>query len=178
MAHQGTDTDLNNPYLDEDEEKTPEEKKREATGIGAGALAGGAAGAAIGTAVPGVGNVVGAVVGGLVGGATGALAGKAIADSIDPEKEDRYWRDNYATRSYARGGSYDDYGPAYKYGWETRGAYGPDARFDQVERDLERDWPNRRGSSKLSWDRARHASRDAWDRIERALPGDADRDGK
>jgi hypothetical protein len=35
-----------------------------------------------------------------------------------------------------------------------------------------------RGTSKLSWNKAKKASRDAWDRIERALPGDSDRDGK
>jgi hypothetical protein len=149
-----------------------------AVGAGAGALAGGAAGAAIGTAVPGVGNVVGAVVGGLVGGAVGALSGKAIADSIDPKQEDEYWRQNYSSRPYAADTSYDDLGPAYRYGWETRGRYDGSRRFDDVEADLGRGWETSRGTSRLGWERAKHASRDAWDRIERALPGDADRDGK
>ncbi len=30
----------------------------------------------------------------------------------------------------------------------------------------------------MGWDKAKQASRDAWDRIERALPGDFDKDGK
>ena len=34
----------------------------------------------------------------------------------------------------------------------------------------------------LEWEQARHATRDAWqrlsDRVERAVPGDSDRDGK
>ena len=149
-----------------------------AVGVGAGALAGGAAGAAIGTVVPGVGNAIGAVVGGIVGGVTGALAGKAIADQIDPTVEEEYWRGNYHTRPYVGDTAYEDLEPAYRYGWETRGRYGADTRFDQVENDLSRNWDTSRGKSRLSWDRARQASRDAWDRIERSLPGDADRDGK
>jgi hypothetical protein len=148
-------------------------------GVGAGALAGGAAGAAIGTAVPGVGNVIGAVVGGVVGAATGAAAGKAISDAIDPRVEDEYWRSNYSKRPYASDTDYEDLGPAYRYGWESRARYGQDQRrFDEVEPELGRGWDTARGRSRLTWDRAREASRDAWDRIERALPGDADRDGK
>jgi hypothetical protein len=53
--------------------------------------------------------------------------------------------------------------------------------FDQSESDLKRDWARNKGSSSLTWDRARHASRDSWQRtsdaIERAVPGDSDRDG-
>ena len=39
-----------------------------------------------------------------------------------------------------------------------------------------------RGRSSLTWERAKHATRDAWNRVsdsvERAIPGDSDRDGK
>jgi hypothetical protein len=35
-----------------------------------------------------------------------------------------------------------------------------------------------RGASRLSWDQAKHASRAAWHRVERAIPGDLDRDGR
>ena len=157
---------------------TDQQKKKEAVGVGAGALAGAAAGAAVGTVVPGVGNVAGAVVGGVVGATVGAFTGKAIADSIDPKVEDQYWRDNYSTRPYASDTSYDELGPAYQYGWETRGKYDRDRRFEDVETELSSGWDRSRGQSRLGWDRAKHATRDAWDRIERALPGDADRDGK
>jgi hypothetical protein len=34
-----------------------------------------------------------------------------------------------------------------------------------------------KGKSRLGWDRAKEATRDAWNRIERAIPGDSDRDG-
>jgi phage tail tape-measure protein len=151
---------------------------KEATGAVSGALAGGAAGAAAGTAIPGVGNAVGAVIGAVVGGAAGAVAGQQIARHIDPKVEDEYWRANHGTQPYASGSSYDEYQPAYRYGWESRGRHPVDRRFNDVERDLEQGWSSARGNSSLTWDRAKHASRQAWDRVERALPGDADRDGR
>ncbi len=155
-----------------------DEDTKSAIGTGAGGLAGAAAGAALGTVVPGVGNVVGAVIGGAIGLVGGAAAGHAIAEHIDPKQEDDYWRNNYSSRPYAQNANYDDYGPAYRYGWETRGRYPVGQQFDEVEPHLRQDWDRSKGSSKLSWDNAKQASRDAWDRIERALPGDADKDGK
>ena len=147
------------------------------TGVGA-VLGGAAAGAAAGTVAGPVGTVLGAAAGAIVGG----LAGKGIAEKIDPTREDAYWRDNYSDRPYVDAGSnYDDYGPAYGYGVESYSRY-PGRRFDEVESDLSRDWSTARGASNLSWDRAKHATRDAWDRVsdtvERAVPGDSDRDGK
>jgi len=157
---------------------TTNENSRSTLGTGAGALAGAAAGAALGTVIPGVGNVVGAVIGGAVGLAGGAAAGKAIADSIDPKVEDDYWRKNHSNSSYASGSTYDEYGPAYRYGWETRAKHPIDQSFSDVESDLGKDWDRSRGHSKLGWDRAKHATQAAWDRVERAIPGDSDGDGK
>lgn len=135
------------------------------TGVGA-AVGGMAAGAAAGTVAAGpVGTVVGAAVGAIAGG----LAGKAVAEHFDPTREDAYWRDNYSRESYYQNGmTYDDYQPAYRLGWESRGRYAG-KRFDEVERDLARDWDTNRGKSKLSWDHGKHATRAAWDRIERAV---------
>jgi phage tail tape-measure protein len=153
-------------------------EKDKAVGTAGGAVAGAAAGAALGTLIPGVGNVVGAVIGGAVGVATGAAAGNLIASKINPEAEDKYWEQNYSTRPYASQSSYDEYQPAYKYGWETRGQYSVDKKFSDVETDLGSKWETSKGKSSLGWDKAKHASRDAWDRIERTLPGDFDKDGK
>src|SRR6187399_496629 len=100
-------------------------------GTAAGAVAGGiATGAAVGT-------VAGPVVGG--------LAGKGIAEQIDPTVEDAYWRDNYSSRPYVSGGSYDDYGPAYSYGVNSYSKYAG-RKFDEVESDLSRDWNSVRGN--------------------------------
>lgn len=147
------------------------------TGVGA-ALGGLVAGAATGTVAGPVGTLVGAAIGAVAGG----LAGKGVAESIDPTREDAYWRENFAKRPYVQSGaSYEDYGPAYSYGVA---AYGQHAghRFDDVEPELARNWNATRGKSSLEWSSARHAASDAWQRlsdsVERATPGDSDRDGK
>jgi hypothetical protein len=149
-------------------------------GTGVGAVAGGlAAGAATGAAA----GPIGALVGGAIGAVAGGLAGKGIADMVDPTMEDDYWRGNWANRSYIDGGyTYDqDYAPAYRYGWESYPRHAG-RRFDEVEAELEADWNAARGESRLDWDRARHATRDSWERVgerlERAMPGDSDRDGR
>ena len=104
-------------------------------GVGMGAGAAGVAGAAIGSAVGPVGTIVGAVVGAVVGG----LAGKDMAEAVDPTIEDAYWRDNHATRPYATGTSYEEFEPAYRYGWESRAKHAGRS-FDEVETDLSTDW--------------------------------------
>jgi hypothetical protein len=123
------------------------EKGAHPVGTGVGAAAGGAA----------VGAVIGAVAGG--------LAGKGVAEHYDPTVETAYWREHYTTRPYyEKGHAFDDYEPAYRYGWESRARFA-DRSFDDVETDLGRDWDKVRGHSEMSWARARLASRDAWDRL-------------
>ncbi|WP_284615373.1 hypothetical protein [Aquabacterium humicola] len=147
------------------------------TGIGA-AVGGMATGAAIGTTAGPVGTAIGAAAGAIVGG----LAGKAIAEQVDPTLEDGYWRDNYSKRPYVdQGAPYDDYAPAYRHGVDAYTRY-PGERFEDIEPRLASEWDTVRGSSTLTWERAKQATRDAWQRlsdgIERAMPGDSDRDGK
>jgi len=137
-------------------------------GAGLGAAAAGAAAGAAGGAVAGpVGMAVGAVIGGVAGG----LAGKGIAESIDPTTEDSYWRENHASRPYANANqSYDDYGPAYRYGWESRTKHAG-KNYNEVESDLERGWDTAKAKSSLTWEHAKHATRDAWDRVENTVSG-------
>ncbi|HZZ42581.1 MAG TPA: hypothetical protein VFE58_06565 [Tepidisphaeraceae bacterium] len=134
-------------------------------GTGIGAAGAGVAGVAIGTAVGGpVGSVVGGAIGAVVGAVAGGLAGKGVAEAIDPTTEDAYWRDNYSSRAYVRSGArYDEYQPAYRYGWESRKAH-MDKSFDQAEPTLAQSWSAKRGSSMMSWDQARPACQDAWNR--------------
>ena len=153
-------------------------------GTAAGAVVGGvggavAGGAAAGAAAGGMTGPVGAAVGAAVGAVVGAVAGRAAAN---PEAEDTYWRDNYSSRPYVTSGSsYDDYGPAYRYGVDTYSRY-PDRSFDEVEPELRQGWGSSRGRSSLEWENAKHASRDAWQRlsdsVERAVPGDSVHDGR
>jgi len=130
------------------------------TGVGA-ALGGAAAGAATGTVAGPVGTLIGAAVGAVVGG----LAGKGVAESIDPTREDAYWRENYESRPYVdAGSSYQDYGPAYGYG-VTAFTRDPHREWDDVEAELSHGWENSRGKSSLGWARAKDATRDAWQRL-------------
>ena len=142
------------------------------TGVGAtgGALAGAAAGAVAGPVGAAVGLVAGAVVGG--------LAGKGVAEKIDPTVEDNYWKGNYSKQKYVEpNSSYDSYRPAYRTGYEGYTRY-PGKRFEDVESDLQRDYERSKGNSSLAWEKAKYATRDAWNRVEKALPGDADGDGR
>jgi Glycine zipper len=144
-------------------------------GSGVGAAAGAATGAAIGTAV---GGPAGTLVGAAVGAVAGGLVGHGIAEGVNPTEEEAYWRENWRTRPYAdTSRSYEDYRPAYQYGWESRARYG-NRRWEDAESDLERGWENAKGESRQTWNEAKHATRDAWHRVESRLPGDADRDGR
>lgn len=142
---------------------------------GLGAAAGGmAAGAAIGTVAGPIGTIAGATAGAIIGG----VAGNALGQAIDPKVEDAYWQKAYAKESYYQAGlTYDDYAPAYRTGYQGRAQYAG-RKFNDVERDLEARYNREKGSSKLGWENAKRATRAAWDRIERAMPGDFDRDGK
>ena len=143
-------------------------------GVGVGATGGGAAGAAIGSVAGPVGTAVGAAVGAVAGG----LAGKGAAEAVNPTHEDEFWKTNYSSRPYVtKGASYDTYRPAYQYGWESYSRY-HGRRFDEVENDLRRDWEKSPAGRNQTWDNAKAAVKDAWHRVERALPGDADRDGR
>ena len=148
-------------------------------GTGVGAAAGGlAAGAAAGTVAGPVGTLVGAAIGAVAGG----LAGKGVAEMIDPTAEDLYWQDNYRSRPYYTDDySYDDYGPAYRYGVDSYSRYN-NRNWDAAEADLATGWEQAKGKSRLGWENAKHAARDAWNRVsdtvERAIPGDSDHDGK
>ena len=150
---------------------------------GAGAVVGGAAGgiaggAAAGALAGGVTGPAGAAVGAVVGAVAGAVIGRSTAD---PVVEDTYWRENFSSRPYTGGSTYDEYQPAYRYGLDSYSKY-PNRAFDDIEPELSRDWGGARGRSSLEWDKAKHATRDAWQRlsnaVERAIPGDSDKDGR
>jgi hypothetical protein len=174
MTKRLDDTNQRNDGRDANPDPITGEPGSHPVGTGLGAASGGlAAGAAMGAVAGPVGAAVGAVVGGIAGG----LAGKGVAESIDPTAEEAYWRKNYGSRPYAKDASFDDYQPAYQYGWEARGRANKQS-WGQSERDLGAGWDKARGKSKLDWEKAKHAARDAWDRVERALPGDADGDGR
>ena len=136
-------------------------------GAGAGALSAGAAGAAIGGAVGGpIGAPVGAVIGAIVGGVGGGLAGKGIAEAINPTEEDAHWQANFRHAPYFQNDyEFSDYAPAYKVGYEGyRQSAMSGRRYADMETDMQRDFEQTKGTSRLDWEKAKAATRDAWDR--------------
>jgi phage tail tape-measure protein len=131
--------------------------------VGLGSTAGAVGGAAVGSVAGPLGAGVGAVVGGLAGGLAGIAAGEAAT-----REEDDYWRGSFASRPYAAGSSYEEFRPAYRYGWESR-ARDPERSFEEAESELRRGWEEGEGHD-LAWERAKQAIRDAWHRVPRREP--------
>ena len=99
-----------------------------------GALAGGAAGA-------GIGAVVGGPVGAAVGGAIGATAGAATGAAVDYDTVEPEFQEHYRSSSSAKTRTWEQAGPAYRYGWEH--ASRPDLRgrsYTEVQADLKKNW--------------------------------------
>lgn len=96
------------------------------------------------------------------------------------DASDKYYRDQYKSAVYYKP-EYDydnDYRPAYRFGTQARSAQ-PDREWDEsLESQLGNRWDNTRATSRMSWNEAKHAVKDAWHNVERAIPGDADRDGR
>jgi hypothetical protein len=95
-------------------------------------------------------------------------------------KTDETFREKYNSASYAdKAYEYDrDYKPAYRYGTMSRHRYSDRTWDSNLENDLARDWERTKGASRLTWEKAKDATKDAWHGVERALPGDADKDGR
>lgn len=176
MNHQN----MNNP-------KTPADANRDPItgtpgahpiGTGLGAIGGGAAaGAAAGAAGGAIGGPVlaaaGAVAGAVVGAVAGGLGGKVAAEAINPTIETKFWRESHASGPYGHTTyGYEEYAPAYRYGWESFGRRGTKGEtFDSIEADLGRGWDGAKEGSRLAWDQARDASRSAWNRVQLASRG-------
>ena len=121
----------------------------------------------------------GTMTAGSIGTGTAAtgLAGGTPSTITGWTHEDSYWRNNYSSRPYASGRTYDDLSPAYRYGYDSANQY-RGRSWNEVETDLERGWDRAKGASRSTWQDIKDAVRDAWHRVERAAPGDADRDGR
>ena len=140
---------------------TPRAGVGQTMGRAKGAAIGGAIGRAIGV---GADVVVGAVAGGIAAGKN--AVGKSAGEPVNPAAEHEFWRNEYQNRPYfTHGASYEQYGPAFQYGWESYASH-EGKTFMDVEPQLGRDWESRRGQSKLSWEHAKGAAYDAWQRVE------------
>ncbi len=98
---------------------------------------------------------------------------------LNRDQYDNHFRNNYRSAAYHNPErSWDDYSPAYEYGYASKTGAHRDRDFNEVENDLERGWDKTKANSRLAWSEAKEAVRDGWHVIERGLPGDADGDGR
>ncbi|TFW35365.1 YsnF/AvaK domain-containing protein [Massilia horti] len=73
-----------------------------------------------------------------------------------------HWNSNYAPA----GGSYDEYAPAYRYGYEmARNDKYKGLSWNQVENELRHNWEARNAGGPSTWDRFKDAIRLGWDRV-------------
>jgi len=89
-----------------------------------------------------------------------------VIDELAWLAEERWWRENYQDRPYVtRDRSFDDYRPAYRYGFESATNYhGRD--FNEVEPQLRAGWDRwEHRPRKSNWDEVREMVRDAWDHM-------------
>ena len=56
-----------------------------------------------------------------------------MADNRTWDQEDKWWEQNFSSRPYAAGRTYDDFRPAYRYGFESGTApHGPELERRRV----------------------------------------------
>ena len=130
-------------------------------GTGVGAAGGAVTGAAAGAVAGPLGAAAGAVIGAVIGG----LAGKGAAELINPTDEEAYWREVFQQEPYfTPGHTYEDYGPAYRAGWEARVA-GTD--WDSARAEWAKKWDREHARGGLKWEKAQPAVKAAWERANR-----------
>ena len=76
-----------------------------------------------------------------------------------------HWRTSFPACPYVGiGMNYEEWEPAFRYGWETASRIRADGEsFDELASVLEQHWLLARGESSLEWDEAEPAVRDAWE---------------
>ena len=109
-------------------------------------------------------------------------SGAPVTSTSSTWSDDEEFRTHYRDYLSSSGGTYQDYEPAYRYGNDI----GRDQRYrgrvvgGHRIRCARRDWESRNPND--GWERFKAAVRRGWERttdaVERAIPGDADRDGR
>ena len=94
---------------------------------------------------------------------TETVQGTVLHTDVDVQQLDREFRSNYQTAHANRGGNYDQYAPAYRFGYELAN----DRRYansdwNAVEADARRSWSSQNGGR---WDDFKEAVKYGWDRV-------------
>lgn len=114
-------------------------------------------------------------------GADTTTSGMGVTSTSSTWSDDEDFRSHYSDYLSSSGGTYEDFEPSYRYGSDL----GTNARYrgrgwSEIESDARRDWESRNPND--GWERFKAAIRRGWERtsnaVERAIPGDSDRDGR
>ena len=114
-------------------------------------------------------------------GADTTTSGMGVTSTSSSWSDDEEFRTHYSDYLSSSGGTYEDYEPAYRYGSDL----GRNDRYrgrgwSEIESDARRDWESRNPND--GWERFKAAVRRGWEKtsnaVERAIPGDSDRDGR
>jgi uncharacterized protein YcfJ len=148
-----------------------------------GNVVGGIPGATVGAAIGAAGGPIGIVIGAAIGGLLGGAAGDSVAEMLNPSEVDTYWEKEYRNHSFGKGKNYSDVRDPIHFGTRERLRYGVEADdWEDVESDLRVKWEKTKNYAGRRWEDVRDATRAGYvkasDEIERAIPGDADRDGR
>jgi hypothetical protein len=109
---------------------------------------------------------LGTVAGAAIGGMLGAKVGDEAAEMINPTTYNDAFKIAYQQKPYySTGRTWEDYSPAYQYGYDTYGSY-RGSRFDEAEGRLAQGWDHAKSRSRLTWSEAREAVRNGWNSIE------------
>lgn len=105
-----------------------------------------------------------------------------ISASTKPQAGSQYdsdhWQKQFSKEPYFESGrKFEDYEPAYKLGADARQKH-DGKRFEQAEPEIKQQWESLKTNAHIGWEKAKLAARASWDRAERAMPGDADKDGR
>jgi hypothetical protein len=81
-------------------------------------------------------------------------------------EEDAFWRESFASRPYAVGYTYEEFRPAYQYGYDS-GLHHMGRTWPDVEPDLRTGWDKfeGKGPGGAAWENIKDAVREAWHRV-------------
>jgi hypothetical protein len=89
-----------------------------------------------------------------------------MSDYTNWNQEDTWWRENFSSRPYSAGHQYEEFRPAYQYGFESANHHlGRD--WKDVETDLRTGWDKfeGKGPGGAKWENIKDAVKDAWHRM-------------
>lgn len=81
-------------------------------------------------------------------------------------QEDAWWRDNFPGRPYAAGRTYEEFQPAYQYGFDSARQHSGKV-WSEVEESLRTGWDKFEGkpAGGAAWENIKDAVKDAWDQV-------------